>query len=215
MVQSMDDAVGRVLDQLDQLGLSENTVVCFMSDNGGLSTSEGSPTSNLPYRGGKGWLYEGGIREPYLIAWPGVTDSGGTCDVPVISTDFYPTLLDIVGLPLVPDQHKDGRSLVPLLKGERDSFAREALFWHYPHYSNQGGFPGGAIRSGNSKLIERFEDGRIHLYDLSRDPGEQHDLAADHPELAEALRSRLHSWYEEVGAEFLRAQEGGAEPWRP
>lgn len=215
MVQSMDGAVGRILDQLDQLGLSENTVVCFMSDNGGLSTSEGSPTSNLPYRGGKGWLYEGGIREPYLIAWPGVTDTGGTCDVPVISTDFYPTLLEILGLPLIPDQHKDGLSLVPLLKGEEDSIRREALFWHYPHYSNQGGFPGGAIRSGNSKLIERFEDGRIHLYDLSQDPGEQHDLAADHPELAEALRNRLHSWYEEVGAEFLRAREGGPEPWRP
>ncbi|WP_169976580.1 sulfatase [Tautonia rosea] len=215
MVQSMDQAVGRVLDELDELGLSDNTVICFMSDNGGLSTSEGSPTSNLPFRGGKGWLYEGGIREPYLIAWPGVTDSGGTCDVPVMSTDFYPTLLDIAGIPLLPEQHRDGLSLVPLLKGEEDSLARDALYWHYPHYSNQGGFPGGAIRSGNFKLIERFEDGRIHLYDLSRDVGERHDLAFDHPEVADSLRKRLHSWYQEVGAEFLRAREGGPEPWTP
>jgi arylsulfatase A-like enzyme len=215
MVERMDRAVGRVLEELERSGLGENTVICFMSDNGGLSTSEGSPTSNLPYRGGKGWLYEGGIREPYMIAWPGETDSGGTCDVPVISTDFYPTLLDILGVPSIPDQHRDGVSLVPLLRGEEDAIARDALFWHYPHYSNQGGFPGGAIRSGDFKLIERFENGRTHLYDLSRDPGERQDLAADRPELVEALRERLHSWYRDVGAEFLRARDGGPEPWRP
>jgi arylsulfatase A-like enzyme len=215
MVERMDRAVGRVLEELERSGLGENTVICFMSDNGGLSTSEGSPTSNLPYRGGKGWLYEGGIREPYMIAWPGATDSGGTCDVPVISTDFYPTLLDILGVPSIPDQHRDGVSLVPLLRGEEDAIARDALFWHYPHYSNQGGFPGGAIRSGDFKLIERFENGRTHLYDLSRDPGERQDLAADRPELVEALRERLHSWYRDVGAEFLRARDGGPEPWRP
>jgi arylsulfatase A-like enzyme len=215
MVRSMDRAVGVVLDKLDELDLSDETIICFMSDNGGLSTSEGSPTSNLPYRGGKGWVYEGGIREPYMIAWPGVTDTGGTCDVPVTSTDFYPTLLDMAGLPPRPDQHLDGLSLVPLLRGEADSLGRDALFWHYPHYSNQGGFPGGAIRVGDLKLIERFEDGRVHLYDLARDPGERDDLAADRPEEADSLRHRLHSWYEEVGAEFLRARDGGPEPWRP
>ncbi|RUL88508.1 sulfatase [Tautonia sociabilis] len=217
MVHSMDRAVGVVLDRLEALELADDTVVCFMSDNGGLSTSEGSPTSNLPYRGGKGWLYEGGIREPFLIAWPGVTDSGTTCDEPVISTDFYPTLLEIAGLPPKPEQHRDGVSLVPLLRGEASAVDRPggALFWHYPHYSNQGGFPGGAIRDGDLKLIERFEDGRVHLFDLSRDPGERRDLAAERPEAVERLRSRLHSWYEEVGAQFLRARDGGPEPWHP
>jgi arylsulfatase A-like enzyme len=121
----------------------------------------------------------------------------------------------MAGLPPRPDQHLDGLSLVPLLRGEADSLGRDALFWHYPHYSNQGGFPGGAIRVGDLKLIERFEDGRVHLYDLARDPGERDDLAADRPEEADSLRHRLHSWYEEVGAEFLRARDGGPEPWRP
>ncbi len=214
MVESMDRAVGRVLDTLERLKLDDQTVVCFMSDNGGLSTSEGSPTSNLPYRGGKGWVYEGGIREPFMIAWPGVTDLGKTCDVPVISTDFYPTLLDIAGLPLKPSQHLDGVSLMPLLKGEVRSLDRD-LFWHYPHYSNQGGFPGGAIRSGSYKLIERYEDGRVHLYDLSHDPGERTDIASNHPEMVNELRDRLHAWYESVDAKFLRAKPDGPEPWKP
>ena len=147
MVEAMDLAVGRVLDKLDELGLAERTIVCFTADNGGLSTSEGSPTSNLPLRGGKGWLYEGGIREPYLIRAPGVTTPGTTCAVPVISTDFYPTLLDLAGLHQKPDQHLDGVSLLPLLTGGK-TLTRDALYWHYPHYGNQGGFPGGVIRQG-------------------------------------------------------------------
>ena len=216
MVRSMDLAVGRVLDRLEALGLADETVICFMSDNGGLSTSEGMPTSNLPYRGGKGWVYEGGIREPFMIAWPGVTDSGGTCGVPVISNDFYPTLLEIAGLPARPEQHLDGVSLAPLLRDVGATLDREALFWHYPHNSNQGGFPGGAIRAGDLKLIERFEDGRVHLFDLASDPGERADLADRRPEDVEDLRRRLHDWYDEVGARFLRPLEGGGpEPWRP
>jgi len=213
MVETMDTSVGRVLAKLDELGLSENTVVCFTSDNGGLSTSEGSPTSNLPLRGGKGWLYEGGIREPYLIRWPGVTEPGSVCDVPVVSMDFYPTILDIAGLPLRPEQHLDGVSLVPLLKQEGD-LARDTLFWHYPHYSNQGGIPGGAIRVGDYKLIERFEDGRVHLYNLADDIGERHDLAEQMPERVDAMRRRLHDWYVEVDAKFLQPKDG-REPWRP
>lgn len=213
MVETMDTSVGRVLAKLDELGLSDNTVVCFTSDNGGLSTSEGSPTSNLPLRGGKGWLYEGGIREPYLIRWPGVTRPGSVCDVPVVSMDFYPTILDIAGLPLRPEQHLDGVSLVPLLKQEGD-LARDALFWHYPHYSNQGGIPGGAIRVGDYKLIERFEDGRVHLYNLADDIGERHDLAEQMPERVDAMRRRLHDWYVEVDAKFLQPKDG-REPWRP
>ena len=214
MMESMDRAVGRVLDKLDELRIDENTVVLFMSDNGGLSTSEGSPTSNLPLRGGKGWLYEGGIREPYMIKWPGVTAPGSTCNTPVISTDFYPTILEIAGLQAKPRQHRDGTSLVPLLAGE-DSLDREALYWHYPHYSNQGGMPGGAIRMGRYKLIERFEDGRVHLYDLESDVGETNDLAEKMPERVADMREKLHTWYRDVDAKFLQPKPGGPMPWRP
>ena len=189
MVASMDRAVGVVLDAIEAQGLADETIVCFLSDNGGVSTSEGHPTSNLPYRGGKGWLYEGGVREPFLIAWPGVTDGGATCDVPVVSTDFYPTLLEILGLPPRPEQHRDGVSLAPLLRDPTAGLDREAIYWHYPHYANQGGFPGGAVRAGDLKLLERYEDGRVQLYDLAADPGERTDLAADRPEDVEALRS--------------------------
>ena len=214
MVESMDSAVGNVLNTLDELDLADNTIVCFMSDNGGLSTSEGSPTSNLPLRGGKGWLYEGGIREPFLIRAPGVTTPGSVCDIPVVSTDFYPTLLDLTGQEARPKQHLDGVSLVPLLS-ESGKLSRESLYWHYPHYSNQGGIPGAAIRSGDWKLIERFEDGRVHLYNLAEDVSEQNDLADDHPDRVASMRASLHDWYKEVGARFLRAKPDGPEPWRP
>lgn len=215
MVETMDRSIGRVLERLEQLGIADNTVVCFMSDNGGLSTAEGSPTSNLPLRGGKGWVYEGGIREPLLIKWPGTTQAGSTCDVPVISTDFYPTLLDIAGLPPQPEQHKDGVSLVPLLRGKASLPEDRSLFWHYPHYSNQGGFPGGAIRDGAWKLVERYEDGQVHLYNLKDDIGERNDVAQDHPDRVAAMRGKLHDWYNEVGAKFLQAKPDGPQPWRP
>jgi len=214
MVEAMDEQIGRVLDKLEELGLARNTVVVFMSDNGGLSTAEGLATSNLPLRGGKGWLYEGGIREPLLIRWPGVAKPGSRCQVPVISMDFYPTFLEVAGLPLLPEQHRDGVSLVPLLKGGT-ALKRDALFWHYPHYSNQGGFPGGAIRMGEWKLIERFEDGRVHLYNLKDDLGERNDLAAKEPERVEMMRDRLHAWYRETGAKFLRPKADGPSPWQP
>lgn len=214
MVESMDRAVGRVLDTLDELGLMDETIICLTSDNGGLSTSEGSPTSNLPLRGGKGWLYEGGIREPFLVYAPGVTEPGSTCDVPVITTDFYPTLVSLTGCEPRPQQHTDGRDLSPLLKDETD-IDPEALYWHYPHYSNQGGFPGAAIRQGDWKLIERFEDGTVHLYNLAEDIGEQHDVAADHPQRVERMREKLHAWYETVDAKFLQAKDDSPQPWRP
>jgi arylsulfatase A-like enzyme len=217
MVESMDRAVGRVIDQLKKLHLYDNTVICFMSDNGGLSTSEGSPTSNLPLRGGKGWLYEGGIREPFLIRAPGVTSNGTVCDTPVVSMDFYPTLLELAGLKQKPDQHLDGQSLVPLLKDAGSkTLKRDALFWHYPHYSNQGGVPGAAIRMGRYKLIERFEDGRVHLYDLEGDLGERTDLAEKMPDRVDAMRLRLHDWYKDVDAKFLQPKSAdGPQPWRP
>ncbi len=214
MVESMDTAVGRVLSTLDELGLTNETIVCFTSDNGGLSTSEGSPTSNLPLRGGKGWLYEGGIREAFLIRAPGTTNPGTICDVPVMSIDFYPTIAELTGVEIANDQTVDGKSLVPLLGGKSE-LARKSLFWHYPHYSNQGGFPGGAIRSGQWKLIERLEDGRRHLFNLKEDIGETRDVADRHRELVETMTSQLHDWYGEVDAKFLRAKPDGPAPWRP
>lgn len=214
MVETMDRAVGRVLAELERLGLAENTIVCFMSDNGGLSTSEGSPTSNLPFRGGKGWVYEGGIRVPLILKWPGVVAPSSTCAVPVMSLDLYPTLAEVAGATIPAGQSVDGVSLVPWLKGGRGS-AHDALFWHYPHYSNQGGFPGGAVQMGDWKLIERYEDGRTHLYNLADDVGERNDLAAAMPERAAALRERLHDWYRDVDARFLEPRPGGPMPWRP
>jgi arylsulfatase A-like enzyme len=137
-----------------------------------------------------------------------------TTDRPVLSTDFYPTILEMAGLPPRPEQPLDGVSLVPLLR-RSGAFDRDALYWHYPHYSNQGGFPGGAIRLGHEKLIERFEDGRVHLYDLAADPGERTDLAERRPDRVKALRDQLHRWYRDVGAKFLEPKPGGPAPWRP
>ena len=214
MVESMDAAVGKVLAALDDLQLAENTIVCLTSDNGGLSTSEGSPTSNLPLRGGKGWIYEGGIREAFMIRAPGVTKAGVVCDVPVMTIDFYPTLLELCSIPANKQQQVDGESLVPLLRDVRQT-KRQSLFWHYPHYSNQGGFPGGAVRSGHWKLIERYEDGRKHLYNLAEDIGEQNDVAHENPEIVKQMTSDLQSWYQEVDAKFLRAKPDGPLPWTP
>lgn len=208
MMESMDSAVGLVLDKLEELGIADNTLVCFTSDNGGLSTSEGLPTSNLPLRGGKGWTYEGGIREPYLIRWPGVTKPGSTNSTPVCSIDFFPTIMEAAGVSI---EHKiDGQSLVPLLN-HSGSLNRDALYWHYPHYSNQGGIPSGAIRMGDWKLIERYEDGRLHLYNLNADIGELNDLARKFPDRVRSMKSKLHDWYKEVDAKFLQPKE----PWRP
>lgn len=220
MVESMDRAVGKVLDRIDELGLTDSTVVILTSDNGGLSTSEGSPTSNLPLRGGKGWLYEGGIREVFLIRAQGLTTAGDTSHAPVSSIDVYPTILDFAGASDQPNQREsriDGVSLVPLLKGGEtpQRFRERPLFWHYPHYANQGGFPGAAVRIGDWKLIERFEDGRVHLYNLQNDVGEKHDLSDEHPDRVERMRKTLHDWYQEVDARFLRKNPDGPEPWRP
>ena len=215
MVEAMDLAVGKVLSKLEALGLDDDVVVCFTSDNGGLSTSEGSPTSNLPLRGGKGWLYEGGIREPFIVRWPGVTKAGSVNSHPVMSTDFFPTFLKAAGAPVKGCGPIDGVDLMPLLKGGT-SLDRDALYWHYPHYSNQGGFPGGAIRMDNWKLIERYEDGTAHLYDLSGDIGERTDVASKHPDRVKAMRVKLHAWYKDVGGKFLQPINAKSPaPWRP
>ncbi|GAB5406098.1 MAG: sulfatase [Aureliella sp.] len=214
MVEAMDQAVGHVLDALDETGHADDTIVCLTSDNGGLSTSEGWPTSNLPLRGGKGWVYEGGIREAFIVRAPTVDNQPKQCDEPVASIDFFPTLLDLAGLPAREDLTIDGTSMKPLLSGE-SSLSRDALFWHYPHYSNQGGFPGGAVRMGKWKLVERYEDGRVHLYDLEADIGEQNDLAEQHPDRVATMRERLHQWYKTVDAKFLQPNDSGENPWQP
>lgn len=211
MVEAMDEAVGKVLQQLEDSGVADNTIVVFTSDNGGLSTSEGLPTSNLPLRGGKGWLYEGGIREPWLVRYPGVTQPGSVSDAPICSIDLYPTLAAAADAAI--DHEIDGLDLRTVLDG--DALDRQSLYWHYPHYSNQGGIPGGAIREGDFKLIERYEDGRVHLYNLKDDIGEQIDLAAQYPKKVTEMRARLHAWYKDVDAKFLQQKEGGPEPWRP
>jgi len=203
MIQSMDESVGRVMQKLDEMGLAARTAVIFISDNGGLSTSEGTPTSNVPLRAGKGWLYEGGIREPMIVKWPGVIRPGSISSVPVISTDFYPTMLEMAGLPRRPDQHRDGISLVPLLR-QSGGLAPRSLFWHYPHYSNQGGPPCGAVRSGNYKLIEFYEDDHVELYELNGDIGERRNLEKLNAAKTAEFRELLHSWRKSVDARMPR-----------
>jgi arylsulfatase A-like enzyme len=199
MIENLDANIGRLLQAVDEAGLTQNTIVIFTSDNGGLATAEGSPTSNAPLAEGKGWMYEGGTRVPLLVKWPGVTAPGTVCDVPVSSPDFYPTMLEMAGLDLLPEQHRDGVSMLPLLQGH-GTLERPAIFWHYPHYGNQGGIPGSSIRYGEYKLIEFFEDRRMELYDLRQDIGEEHDLAPTNPDLVARLHSLLTEWREQVEA---------------
>lgn len=210
MVEHMDINIGRVLDKLETTGLSENTIVFFTSDNGGLSTSEGSPTSNLPFRGGKGWIYEGGIRVPFIVRWPGVGEKGSENKTVVTGLDIFPTIMDISG---VKTNILDGNSLVEKIRGDNQQTDKPA-YWHYPHYSNQGGMPASAIRLGDYKFIQRLEDGQYHLYNLNEDPEEKHDIALAFPEKVNELRKLLLSWYDEVDAEFLREKDGNI-PWKP
>lgn len=200
MVENLDANVGRLLDALDRLGKAQDTIVVFTSDNGGLSSAEGSPTCNLPLAEGKGWLDDGGIREPLLIRWPGVVEPGTRISEPVTSPDFYPTLLSAAGLPANPQQHRDGADLLPLLRGER--FNRGPIYWHYPHYSNQGGTPSSAIRDGEWKLVHYFEDGRSELFHIVTDLGEQADLAGVQPEIAADLTDKLHDWVSSVASQL-------------
>lgn len=202
MLESLDEGVGRILATLDELAIADRTLIVFTADNGGLSVKEGPntpATSNAPLRAGKGHLYEGGIRVPLIIRWPGVTAADSACAVPVGGQDLYPTVLKIAGVKPDPARVIDGESLVPLLR-QGGGLKRDALFWHYPHYSNQGGRPGGAVRQGDLKLIEHYEDGRQELYDLRRDPGERHDLAIEDPGELGRLGNLLGEWRASVAA---------------
>jgi arylsulfatase A-like enzyme len=207
MIEHMDQGVGEIRAALDRLDIDEHTAIFFFSDNGGVAGR--GITSNAPLRGGKGMLYEGGIREPCIVYWPGHTPSGAVCDTPIIGIDFYPTMAAIAGADLPEDQPCDGVNILPLLQGETMPSDRP-LYWHFPAYlegkapgSRDPRFrtrPGGAIRVGDFKLIEYFEDGAIELYDLHEDPGETTNLAEIDPDRADALLEQLRAWRDAVGA---------------
>lgn len=212
MIETLDDCVGRVVAKIDALGLRENTIVVFTSDNGGLhvlETPQTPATYNRLFRAGKGFLYEGGIRIPLIVRWKGLFNAGEVVDTPVISTDWTPTFLSIAGIKT--KDTFDGESLESLLRyGPGPSPPPREFYWHQPHYTNQGGRPAGVIRAGNLKLIEHYENGACELYDLSRDPGETTDLAAKQPiyvAYVANLRGRLEKWRRDVGA-----QENTANP---
>jgi arylsulfatase A len=197
--------------KLEQLELAENTVFIFTADNGGLSTPEGADTpatDNAPLRAGKGYLYEGGLRVPLIVRWPHRVEAGSVNHTPVYSADLFATALDIAGVKNT--SGVDGMSLLPLLTG-RGQFKRDTLYWHYPHYSNQSvnaghlDQPGAAIRQGDYKLIEFFQDQHVELYDLKNDLSEQHDLARSRPRLAAELRQKLSAWRRAVGAQMMTA----------
>ena len=202
MLESLDESVGRIVAKLDELKLSDRTIVLFTSDNGGLATTEGDntpATSNAPLREGKGWLYEGGIRVPLLVKWPGNVKGNSTSDVPVCGIDLFPTLRDACVLESDKSISTDGVSLLPLLK-QSGTIAREALFWHYPHYANQGGKPGAVIRSGEWKLLEFYEEGRRELFHVAKDVSESNNLAEQQPDRVRDLSDKLAAWRKSVGA---------------
>ena len=207
MIYSLDENVGRLMDKLDELGLADRTVVLFTSDNGGLTAPEfrNEPvTSNLPLREGKGHLYEGGIRVPLIVRWPGVVRPASISDEPVISNDFFPTILALAGADYDYAAHPiDGVSLASILR-EGGSLRPRELYWHYPHHSNQLGRPGGAVRQGDFKLIEFYDDDAVELYNLKDDLDEANDLAQAMPEKTAQLKKLLHDWRQAVGAQTMR-----------
>lgn len=202
VIETLDDAVGRLLAKLDELKLAENTLVIFTSDNGGLHVPELAHqkiTHNTPWRAGKGYLYEGGTRIPLIVRWPGRVPAGKEIATPVISTDWLPTLVEVAGAK--PSTGLDGVSLAGLFTG-KDTLAERPLFWHFPHYTNQGSRPAGAVRLGDWKLIEHYEDGTVELFDLAKDPGETTDLSRQGADRVKDLRARLAGWRKEVGAQM-------------
>ena len=204
LIETMDDSIGRVLKKIDELGLSENTIVVFTSDNGGLHVPELKHevvTHNGPFRAGKGYLYEGGLRVPLIIRWPGKIPAGRTTDIPVNNTDWVPTFLALAGLE-VPG-NLDGQNIAGILKGAESAGDRQ-FFWHFPHYTNQGGKPGGALREGDWKLIERYEDGQLELYNLAEDIGETSNLAGRDPQRAIRMQKALDQWRKQIGAQANR-----------
>jgi arylsulfatase A-like enzyme len=212
MIENLDENVGRLMQAIERIGRTKDTVVIFTSDNGGLATAEGSPTSNAPLAEGKGWMFEGGTRVPLIVNWPGHVKLG-TCHEPVCSPDFYPTLLEMAGLDARPEQHVDGTSLVPLLEGDGMN-DHAPLFWHYPHYGNQGGSPACAIRAGDQKLIEFYEGDHVELYNLANDIEEQVDIAKVDTDATSRMTSALHDWREAVHAKLPTQNPSFTRGWR-
>lgn len=211
MVAAIDDSIGQITATLQELGLENSTTIVFTSDNGGLCTlKKPGPTCNLPLRSGKGWLYEGGILVPLIVRAPGVTKPGQVNDQPVISTDYFPTILELAGLEPKPELAADGASIVPFLRGEAAELPRP-LAWHYPHYHGSEWTPGAAVREGDWKLIEFYEFGDAELYDLTTDPGEQHNLAATRPAKFNELRDKLRRWQTTMKAHMPQANP----EWKP
>jgi arylsulfatase A-like enzyme len=228
MVESVDQSLGTLVAKLKELGLEEDTIIFFMSDNGGMSVMNGTPryettknkldtrtsTSNLPLRGAKGWLYEGGIRVPMIVKWPQKGQKGTVCDEPLISVDFYPTILEMVG---AEDQIKDidGKSFTRLVRGKK--MDRGPIYWHFPQYSNHGmQSPGGAIRDGDYKLLEYFENGTVQLFNLKNDIGEQNDLSKTEVRKAKELTAKLHQWRKDVDAQMMSPNpeyDPALDPW--
>ena len=203
MVSEMDESIGRLVKKIEDIGASDRTIIFFTSDHGGLITPERdrhtTVTDNRPLRGGKGCLYEGGIRVPAVMYWPGVTKAGTTVDVPIAHVDHYPTILEMTGVSDEPSHKLDGESLVPLLSGS-NKLKRDSIYWHYPHYNIEGGWPSAAVRKGNLKLIESYEDKNVELYDLSQDISESNDLSKSNPKKTREMLEQLRAWQKDVGA---------------
>lgn len=199
MMESLDESIGLVLQTIKEQGLEDNTVIIFTSDNGGVSSGDGFATSCLPMRGGKGRQWEGGIRQPFYIQVPGLTH-GQKISTPVTGSDFFPTILDLANLAQLPDHHVDGVSLLPLMHG--NSIPQRSLFWHYPHYGNQGGEPSSIVRRGEWKLIKYHEDQSLELYNVKEDIEELTDLANNHPKLVASLEKELDSFLKSTKVDF-------------
>ena len=227
MVEATDESLGRIRSKLRELDLDENTIIIFSSDNGGMSASNQYrgiqheqkildtrfASSNLPLRGAKGWNYEGGIRVPLIVHWPSVVKESTLSKAIVTGTDYYPTILEMLGLPLLPNQHRDGKSFISALKQEPHD--RGPIFWHFPHYSNHGyQSPGGAVRLGRYKLLEYYENGTLQLFDLLEDVGEQTNIADAKPEVTAELVELLKSWRESVDAKMPFPKTSTSKPAR-
>jgi arylsulfatase A len=196
MVESLDLSVGRLVEKLEKMGIADNTVIILTGDNGG-----DHPETTAGLREYKGYSHEGAVREPLIVKWPGKIKAGSTTDEMVIGMDFYPTILEFAGLAAKPNQHADGVSIAPLLSGTKTELDRDAIYWHYPHYHRTK--PYGAIRDGDWKLIEFFEDGKLELFDLKNDPFETKDLAESNPEKAKQLLDKIKVWRSSVNAQMM------------
>ncbi|WNJ20322.1 sulfatase [Pontibacter sp. G13] len=207
LVESMDDAIGEVLNTLEETGMMDNTLIIFTSDNGGVASGDAFSTSNAPLRGGKGYQWEGGLRVPLMVYLPNGAMKGGSSEVPATGADLYPTIMESIGAAAPEGAHLDGQSLLAILQGEQVTWADRPLYWHYPHYGNQGGDPSSVIRQGNWKWIYYHETQQGALYQLDQDPAELHNVADEHPNLAEKLHTQLQQWLADQSARMPAPDE--------